>query len=156
LVVAGGGPLAARLEHDARRLAIFDRCRFLGHRADAEDVHRGFDVFVQTSDTEESPYSLLEAIASGTPVVATAVGGTPAAVRDRVDGLLVAPGDARALARAIEETLASPAAAAGRAASARARVTAERSLRAREEHLAEHYRVVLDGRPRLAAPPTVI
>jgi glycosyltransferase involved in cell wall biosynthesis len=156
LVVAGSGPLRARLEEDARRLGVLDRCRFLGHRADAEDVHRGFDVFVQTSDTEESPYSLLEAMASGTPVVATAVGETPAAVRDGIDGLLVARGDARALARAIEETLGSPAPAAIRASSARERVMAERSLRAREEHLAEHYRAVLDGRPRLAAPPTLI
>jgi glycosyltransferase involved in cell wall biosynthesis len=113
-------------------------------------------VFVQTSDTEESPYSLLEAMASGTPVVATAVGGTLAAVRDGIDGLLVARGDASAVARAIEETLGSPAAAASRAASARERVIAERSLRAREELLAERYRAVLDGRPRLAAPLTLI
>ncbi len=156
LVVAGAGSRGGRLEEEARRLGVLDRCLLLGHRADAEDVLRGFDVFVQASDSEGSPYSLLEAMASGTPVVATAVGGTPTLVRDGLDGLLVGPGDAGALARAIEETLRSPDAAALRAESARTRVVGERALRAREERVAGHYRRLLDGRPRLASPHTVI
>ena len=153
LVVAGAGARGGRLEVAARRLGVLDRCRLLGYRADVEDVLRGFDVFVQASDSEGSPYSLLEAMASGIPVVATAVGGTPALVRDGVDGLLVEPSDARALARAIEETLRSPAEAARRAEAARARVSAERSLRGRQERMARHYRRLLDGHPRLASPP---
>ena len=117
---------------------------------------RGFDVFVQASDSEGSPYSLLEAMASGTAVVATAVGDTAALVRNGVDGLLVAPGDASALAQAIESALRSPDAAARRAEAARARVCAERSLRGREERVARHYRRLIDARPRLASPPSVI
>jgi glycosyltransferase involved in cell wall biosynthesis len=152
LVIAGTGSLAAELEADGRRRGVADHCRFLGHRADAEDVLRGYDVFVQSSDTEGSPYSLLEAIASGVPVVATAVGGTPALVRDGVEGLLVPPGDASALARAMDEALSSPEAAERRANAAQARVAAERSLTAREEHLAARYRDILDGGRALRAP----
>ncbi len=154
---------ARQLEDETNRRGVRDRCLALGHRADAEVVHRGFDVFVQASDSEGSPYSLLEAMATGTPVIATAVGGMPELVRDGVDGLLIEPGDARALASAIEETLGSPEAAARRAASARARVCAERSLRAREERMAEHYRRLLEARgwragnaAYLASPRTMI
>jgi glycosyltransferase involved in cell wall biosynthesis len=163
LVVAGDGSRGRELENEAQRRGVRDRCLALGHRADAEVVHRGFDVFVQASDSEGSPYSLLEAMATGTPVIATAVGGVPELIRNGVDGLLIAPGDAPALASAIEETLRSPEAAARRAASARSRVCAERSLRAREERMVEHYRRLLEAREpgaaegaRLASPRSVI
>jgi glycosyltransferase involved in cell wall biosynthesis len=146
LVVAGARARGARLEDEARRRGLLDRCLVLGHRPDAEDVHRGFDVFVQASDSEGSPYSLLEAMASETPVIATAVGDTPTLVRDRVDGLLVPPGDAAALARAIEDTLAHPEAAGRRAAAARARVCAERSLATRQARVAERYRRLFEPR----------
>lgn len=151
LVVAGAGPLGPWLEQEARRRGLADRSRALGHRADAEDVLRGFDVFVQSSDSEGSPYSLLEAMASGTPVIATAVGDAPALVRDRVDGLLAPPGDARSLARAIDDTLRHPDAARRRAAAARQRVCAERSLAARQGRVAESYRRLLDARGATAA-----
>jgi glycosyltransferase involved in cell wall biosynthesis len=146
LVVAGVGSRGVRLLDEARRRGVADRCLVLGHRPDAEDVHRGFDVFVQASDSEGSPYSLLEAMASGTPVIATAVGDIPALIRDRVEGLLVPRGDARALAAAIEATLRSPDEAVRRAEAARRRVSAERSLDARQSRLAEQYRRVLESR----------
>jgi glycosyltransferase involved in cell wall biosynthesis len=150
LVIAGAGPGEARLEEEARRRGLLDRCRVLGHRPDAEDVLRGFDVFVQASDSEGSPYSLLEAMATGTPVIATAVGDAPTLIRDRIDGILVGPGDAAALARAIEDTLRQPEAAGGRAAAARARVCAERSLAMRQARVAERYRGLLEPRDRRA------
>jgi glycosyltransferase involved in cell wall biosynthesis len=143
LVVAGARSRGEHLEDKAARRGLLDRCLVLGHRSDAEDVHRGFDIFVQASDSEGSPYSLLEAMASGTPVIATAVGDVPLLVRDGVDGLLVRPGDAEALARAIEDTLHDPEAARRRAAAARARVCSERSLSARLARVAERYRGLL-------------
>jgi glycosyltransferase involved in cell wall biosynthesis len=146
MVVAGAGSRGARLADEAERRGLADRCLVLGHRADAEDVHRGFDVFVQASDSEGSPYSLLEAMASETPVIATAVGDTPSVVRDGVEGRLVPAGDAGALARAIEDTLRDPAAAARRGAAARERVRAERSLGARQARMAERYRQLLEAR----------
>ena len=71
-------------------------------------MHRGFDVFVQASDSEGSPYSLLEAMASATPVIATAVGDAPALVGDGVHGLLVPPGDAGALRGWVDRLCARP------------------------------------------------
>ena len=155
LVVAGAGSRGARLEEEARQRGLQGRCLVLGHRPDAEDVHRGFDVFVQASDSEESPYSLLEAMATETPVIATAVGDTRDLVRDRVDGLLVSPGDAAALARALAETLSDLAAARRRAEAARARVCAERSLAARQTRVVERYRRLLEARGVLAAHAAV-
>ena len=156
LVVAGAGSRGSRLEEEARRRGIWDRCRVLGHRHDAEDVHRGFDVFVQASDSEGSPYSLVEAMATGTPVIATAVGDTPALVRDRIDGLLVPAGEAATLARALAETLDDPAAAGRRAAAGRARAAQERSLAARQARVAERYRALLESRQRSAPRRAVV
>ena len=146
LVIAGAGSGGTRLEEEATRRGLYERCRVLGHRPDAEDVLRGFDVFVQASDSEGSPYSLLEAMATETPVIATAVGDAPTLIRDGVDGILVDPGDAAALARAMEATLGDPEAAGSRAAAARARVCAERSLAIRQARLAERYRGLLEPR----------
>jgi glycosyltransferase involved in cell wall biosynthesis len=152
LVVAGTGSRGAWLEEEARRRGLGARCLVLGHRADAEDVHRGFDVFVQASDTEGSPYSLLEAMASGTPVVATAVGDAPSLLQGGVQGLLTPPGDAGALARAILATLDHPEDARRRAAVARMRVCAERSVSARQERVVERYRRLLEERRGVTAP----
>jgi len=155
LVIAGRRARGIAIESLAERAGVLDRCVLLGHRPDAEDVLRGFDVFVQSSDSEGSPYSLLEAMASGTPVVATAVGDVPALVRPGTDGLLVRRGDAAALAAAIEETLDAPEAARARAEAARARVVAERSLRAREARMLERYRRLIEP-ARLAGSPPLI
>jgi glycosyltransferase involved in cell wall biosynthesis len=87
-------------------------------------------------------------MATETPLIATAVGDAPTLVRDRVDGLLVEPGDAAALARAIEDTLCHSEAARRRAAAARARVCVERSLATRQARLAERYRHLLEPRER--------
>jgi glycosyltransferase involved in cell wall biosynthesis len=74
------------------------------------DVHRYLpfcDLFVLPSFTEGMPNVVLEAMAAGVPVVATAVGGTPELVVDDVTGYLVPPGDADALARRMADVLAS-------------------------------------------------
>lgn len=139
LVVAGSGGLASDVEEDARRQGLSRHCRFLGHRLDAADVHQGFDVFVQASDTEGSPHALLEAMALEIPVVATRVGGVPDIVESGVHGLLVPPGDPGALARAIEETLADPEAARRRAREARSRVEAHHSFARRQRRIEDLY-----------------
>ena len=155
LVIAGGQARGTSIESLAERHGVSDRVLVLGHRSDAEDVLRGFDVFVQASDSEGSPYSLLEAMASGAPVVATAVGDVPTVVRSGVDGLLVPKGDVAALAAAIEETVRSHAAARARADAGRARVAAERSLTARNAQVLARYRRLLDPARLAGAPPLI-
>ena len=79
-----------------------DRILLAGFRLDVPAVMRGLDVLVLASDAEPCGRVLLEAMASGTAIVATNTGGTPELVRDGKEGLLVPPRDASALADAIE------------------------------------------------------
>ncbi len=103
LVVAGDGPERTELERKARELGLSERVRFLGAlpREDVLKVFRAADAALLTSAWENLPHTVLEALAVGTPVVATAVGGVPEVVRDGENGLLVAPGDLDGLAEAI-------------------------------------------------------
>jgi L-malate glycosyltransferase len=105
LVLVGEGPERARLEAEARAAGLEGRVRFLGHRSDVQDLYSAFDVFVLPSYEEGSPNALLEAMASGCPVIATAVGGTPEILGDSSLGRLISPGDPEALAAALGELL---------------------------------------------------
>jgi len=74
LVVVGDGTERSKLEQVAMEYGISDRTVFAGHRDDVAHVLRGLDIFVMTSDTEQMPNSLLQAMAAGRPVIATDVG----------------------------------------------------------------------------------
>jgi len=74
LVIVGDGPERGMLETLVRSLNVADRVTFTGHRDDIPALYAGFDVFALTSDTEQMPLSVMEAMASGLPVVATDVG----------------------------------------------------------------------------------
>jgi glycosyltransferase involved in cell wall biosynthesis len=103
LVVAGDGPERGPLEAMARELGLDARVRFLG-AVSRERVLRLFhaaDASVLPSAWENFPHTVVEALAVGCPVIATAVGGVPEVVRDGENGLLVVPGDAAALGAAI-------------------------------------------------------
>ena len=104
LLVLGDGPERASLERRARELGIDARVRFLGAgtREDVIRLFRGVDAALLTSAWENLPHTLLEALAVGTPVIATAVGGVPEVVHDGENGLLVPAGDVDAIAGAIE------------------------------------------------------
>jgi glycosyltransferase involved in cell wall biosynthesis/protein-tyrosine-phosphatase len=102
-LIAGGGPLEDDLVALARQLQINGACLFLGPRADVHDLTSAMDIFVLPSLSEGMPMAILEAMALGTAVIATAVGGVPEVVQHRVTGLLVPPGDARAMADACLE-----------------------------------------------------
>jgi glycosyltransferase involved in cell wall biosynthesis len=104
-VVVGDGELRAALETLASDLRLDGRISFLGWRSDVERVYADLDLVVLCSRNEGSPVALIEAMASGRNVVATAVGGVPDVVRHGETGLLVEPDDPDALAGAIEDML---------------------------------------------------
>jgi len=111
-------PYLGELKALAARLGLADRVIFTGLRSDVPRLIAGVDVAVMPSLNEALSNALLESMASGAPVVATRVGGTPEALVDGENGLLVPPGDAAALALAITRLLDAPELAArlGRAA----------------------------------------
>jgi glycosyltransferase involved in cell wall biosynthesis len=121
LMLAGDGELRENLERQVETLGLAGRVRFLGVRRDVPDVLMASDVFTLSSLSEASSLTLLEAMASGLPVVVTDVGGNPELVRRGVDGLLVPRRDPVALGAALLRLLNDPALSAsmGRAASAR-------------------------------------
>lgn len=111
------------VEEAAARLGMARHLHFTGFRDDVPAILAEADLSVLPSLSEGLSNTLLESMAAGLPVVATRVGGTPEAIDDRVHGLLVAPGDARALAAAMGAVLDDPALAEALGCAARARVT---------------------------------
>ena len=105
LVILGDGELRDALEARARALGLADRVVFAGFRRDLDRLLPAISVFCLSSHLEGLGTSLLDAMAYGLPVVATAAGGIPEAVVDGVTGRLVAPRDPAALAEALAEVL---------------------------------------------------
>jgi glycosyltransferase involved in cell wall biosynthesis len=104
LVLLGDGPERPSLERRTADLRLDGRVRFLGGgtRDDVLRLFHAADASVLPSAWENFPHTVVEALAVGTPVIATAVGGVPEVVRDGENGLLVPPGDVDALAAAID------------------------------------------------------
>ena len=108
LVVVGDGPCRAELEDVAAASGQGDHVRLLGNRDDVPTVMSALDVFVLPSIAEGISNTILEAMASGLPVVATRVGGNPELVEDGIGGALVPRQDPSALAAAIAGYVADP------------------------------------------------
>lgn len=139
LAIAGDGPDRVALESEAVRLGVADRVRMLGEREDVPELLAACDVFVLPSLFEGLPVSVLEAMASARPVIATAIGGTAEVVAHEETGLLVPPGDAASLAGAIDRLLGDPVLAARLAARGRALVEQEFSATVMAERVAQLY-----------------
>jgi glycosyltransferase involved in cell wall biosynthesis len=142
LLVLGDGPDRERLERLSGELGLNGRVRFAGAVPRAEVLRRlaGAEALVLSSDWENFPHTAVEALALGTPLLATAVGGVPEVVVDGENGLLVPPSDPAALAAAIERFRSSPELRARLAAAAPASVAhlaADRVYGRIEELLAE-------------------
>lgn len=105
VLIAGDGPDEAMLRAQAARLQGAAHVHFLGFRNDMRRLLRQADVLALPSLSEGLPNVVLEAMASGLPVVATRVGGVPELVQDGVTGLLVEPRQPAALAQAIVRLL---------------------------------------------------
>jgi glycosyltransferase involved in cell wall biosynthesis len=143
LAIAGTGVDRERLEGRSRALGVAAAVHFLGFVGETAGVLRGADVFVSSSWAESFPYVVLDAMALGRPIAATRVGGVAEAVRDGECGLLVAPRDAEALARALSRLISEPARAEEMGARARSRVTTRFTRERMLEGLAAVYGDVL-------------
>lgn len=103
IVIAGGGPEESRLRRYAQALGIAHRVTFAGpvFGDDKVKVLEGSDVVMLASYAEGLPYSLLEAMAAGVPVIATPVGAIPDVVSDGIHGVIVPVRDGKAIAEAL-------------------------------------------------------
>lgn len=108
LLLVGDGALRGPLEAVAREEGVASHVRFLGDRGDVARLARGFELFLLSSLTEGWSIALMEACATGLPIVATTVGGNPEIVEHGVNGLLVPPAEPEALADAVVSLLNDP------------------------------------------------
>ena len=154
LAIVGSGGLEDKLRDLANERSVAHTVRFVAPRPDLRPAYTDADIFALSSLWEGLPYVVLEAMASGLPVVSTAVDGIPEAVADRRTGLLVPPSDPRTLAEALMWAISEPDKAARLGAAGRARVEAEFGLDAMVEGLAAVYREVAGGRDNGAETPS--
>jgi glycosyltransferase involved in cell wall biosynthesis len=125
-IVAGEGPLREALEAEVAARDLTDVCRLVGDVSDITSVYAAADVIASPSLYEGMPNTVLEAMAVGRPVIATAVQGSEDIVRSGETGLLVPPGDAEALLGALRQLLRAP------------ELRASMGNRAREIAIADH------------------
>lgn len=102
LVIVGDGPERGVLEEQVKANQLVNNVIFTGFQTDPENWYPAFDIFALPSLTEGTPLALLESMASGVPVIASAVGGVPKVVVDGVNGLLVPPGVSSAIKEKVQ------------------------------------------------------
>ena len=146
LVVAGDGELRSALEARANTLGLGDAVRWVGWRRDLTTLYGAADVVVLSSRSEGTPLTLIEALASGRPAVATAVGGVPDVVRDGQTGMLVPAGDPEAFADAMLRLARDPSSRQAMGAAARADMRTRYSAARLADDLDALYRALLEGR----------
>jgi sugar transferase (PEP-CTERM/EpsH1 system associated) len=101
LAIVGDGPLMPAIREKVSAAGIADLVWLPGARSDVAEIMRSFSVFALPSIAEGTPVTILEAMSTGLPVVATRVGGIPEVVVDGATGALVPSGDVEALANAL-------------------------------------------------------
>jgi glycosyltransferase involved in cell wall biosynthesis len=150
LLIVGDGPERERIRTRAVALGISDALTLVGSLPQRETpaYYRAADVFALSSDFDNSPNAVLEAMASGLPIVATDVGGVREFIPDDAGGAVVRRRDPAALASAIERYLTRSAEARAAGALNRRRAAADYSWRSSAERLLDVYRLAIDGRGR--------
>lgn len=144
-LIAGAGPDRPVLEARIGELGLADRVRIVGSLADPRPLLWALDIFVMPSLKEGLGVAALEAMACGLPVVGCATGGLREAVDHERTGLLVAPGDASALARALTRLASAPELRAAMGSAARERVLARFEINAMASRTLALYRECLDN-----------
>jgi glycosyltransferase involved in cell wall biosynthesis len=143
VVIAGDGPDRPRIERLACEVGCRDTVILAGLTPHIAPFYAIADVFVLPSLTEGSPNALLEAMAAGLPIVATAVGGVPEIAADDVNALLVAPRDPEGLAQAVNSLLGNRERCERLGTMARLTVSSEYTPERRAAALANVYRTLL-------------
>ena len=144
--LVGDGPDREPLEELAHELDIARASYFAGYQSDVAGFYRLFDAFFLPSVNEGTPVSAIEALATGTPVVANRVGGVPDVVRDGTDGFLVEPGDVDAAAARLEELARDRALRIRFGEAGRERVRARYAVTRLVDDVDRLYRSLLDGK----------
>ena len=103
LILVGDGENRRAVEEKAKSLGLEDRVLFLGKRTDVNRLLRGADIFIFPSLTEGLPLAVIEAMASGMPIIASRVGGIPELVQPEVNGFLINPNSFSDIKRAVEK-----------------------------------------------------
>ncbi|MEJ6002475.1 TIGR03088 family PEP-CTERM/XrtA system glycosyltransferase [Paucibacter soli] len=130
LMIVGDGPLLEALRQQAQELGVTPACWFTGPRDDVARLMGTMDLFVLPSLNEGISNTLLEAMATGLPLLATAVGGNVELLEEGVVGTTFAPGDVEGLADMIENYAADPAMCRTQGKAARQRAETQFSLQA--------------------------
>ena len=146
LVLVGEGPLQEECRVLLRDAGVEALAWLPGERSDIPEIMRALDLFVLPSIAEGISNTILEAMASGLPVVATRVGGNPELVREGETGLLVPPTDPPAMAEAIRAYFVDRDRASSHGVAARRRVEALFSINTMVRNYMEIYDAVLGGR----------
>ncbi len=154
LIGAEVEPVAGALRRLCREHGLEGRVVFAGARREVEALLPAMDIFCLPSLSEGMSGSLLQAMAAGLPVVATAVGGSPEVVVEGETGLLVPARDPKALARALQALACDPALRQQMGAAGRRRVEERYSLRTMIAGYDALYRAVLQRAPLGAAAPS--
>lgn len=108
VMIIGEGPERLKLETLIRELKLENRVRLMGVRRDVADLLPAFDMVTLTSVTEATPLSLMEAMACGVPMVATAVGSIPDMVQNGKTGYVIPPGNVQQLVEKLNFLLENP------------------------------------------------
>jgi len=145
--IAGEGELRPAVEARIRECHLEDVVRVLGWRRDVADLLHAMDLFLLTSRFEGLPRAVLQAMAAGVPVVATAVDGTPEVVRDGETGLLAPSGEPREAAERVLALVADPGARARYAARAREVLSESFDVRLMVRRLEDLYLEALASEP---------
>jgi glycosyltransferase involved in cell wall biosynthesis len=151
LLIVGEGPDRGKIEELISRHGLSDHVTMAGQQTDMPRIYNSIDIFVLPSLNEGLPMTLLEAMATCKPVVATRVGAVPKVVTDGVTGLLVDPGDATGLTHALAQLLSDPDQCRNLGRNARAEVERHYTAATMVEKYHEMYARVLDD-PGVAQP----
>ena len=146
-LIAGTGPLQSELERLASDAGLFPgTLEFCGNVSNVQSIYKRGHILLLTSDHEGTPNVVLEAMASGLPVVATAVGDVPELVKHGVSGYVVEPGDEAGAVRHLAELLSNPSLRESMGARGREFVQANHALDCLPGRLAKLYKGLEDGR----------